>query len=1031
MGVYSTQLYKLLPQYARFLDDRGMLKHVCEAVQPEIDQLYSIVRNQARYYDPQLTDDRFLDFLQQFVGGAVQDGKWLGIGLNPDWPGYYKREVIPELWNYWQIKGTERGVRQAINLWLQLEQAKTSKVYIRLPLSKFPTEAPNSWFAWGDSYDSHLFQDYEDRLFFGAGDAPGVEHQPDYSTVRNITWAWEWGDIVADGGENISAIAPSTAKLAQWDSPRKASTPEPYPVEFGIGWSDRTLQSFLAPLINDESSHLGARRPWQHLFLNEFDWNKVFPNILDLNPEIYPALAVPTTFGWLEDIRHIKPLILIENKGAPQYRISTEIEIDGMQYGVLDAVGKKPGSIAGSSLYEPAPPSYAKNYPNYSPIYEAGDWWPFPVQDPYYTTEYEETIAEFGVWIPDYWDGMWWASAIAPREQGLLIPEINLPFFGFSDLSEEDYLSALVIPQDAPPSTSDYQPGMVVDDAASEQGFSPAGVTFQEQQLLYEFAEVNEGDAYPLENYQPALVVPQDASPSISDYQSGVVLTVDGIASESEQEFSPASVIFQEQQILYEFAEVNEGDAYPVENYQPGLVKDLVISNDVYTLPSINVWSIDLSDFQIADSLNRPPGEEWYLAWGAYIDRKTVEVFHPGSGCNLGIEIELDTHEIPSIDLGDYREGVNQLLSNSPPQLEPPIKIAEYVSPLDAGWEYYRQPDSDLGVVYKNVPPPIDISEIDMDIELDVPVIDREQVYLCNVFKRWTTGEILKWEEYREEIPQSDRNLFEIYPLLAQASVLENWQAVVETTNEIYLLKPTTAFWRNTETIRGEEEYFLSEQLGRKFYGKTRSQSFSFEDEMTNLHLEFVFRPKRGEMVRSLTLWLNDQQVHSQFFYDSLNFPVEACYGFKFFLPFTLPTGATNPDDNLAILDILPGLRDRLVKLQQLIPAQFVTQELQEEIETVYDQPVTVEGLRTTMTQVQKTLDKLLTSPRLGDLHHVEVIKSPTLQVVVRHGLGKEPAVTFTPDDGFDAEIEVYRPLDANTVRVTFTRPAQGRLFFN
>ncbi len=273
--------------------------------------------------------------------------------------------------------------------------------------------------------------------------------------------------------------------------------------------------------------------------------------------------------------------------------------------------------------------------------------------------------------------------------------------------------------------------------------------------------------------------------------------------------------------------------------------------------------------------------------------------------------------------------------------------------------------------------------------------------------------------------------MFEIYPLLAQASVLENWQAVVETTNEIYLLKPTTAFWRNTKTIRGEEEYFLSEHLGRKFYGKTRSQSFSFEDEMTNLHLEFVFRPKRGETVRSLTLWLNGQQVHSQFFYDSLNFPVEGCYGFKFFLPFTLPTGATNPDDNLAILDILPGLRDRLVKLQQLIPAQIVTQELQEEIETVYEQPVTVEGLRTTMTQVQKTLDKLLTSPNLGDLHHVEVIKSPTLQVIVRHGLGKEPAVTFTPDDGFDAEIEVYRPLDSNTVRVTFTKPAQGRLFFN
>lgn len=936
MGVYSTQLYKLLPQYARFLDDRGMLKHVCEAIQPEIDQLYSIVRNQARYYDPQLTDDRFLDFLQQFVGGAVQDGKWLGIGLNPNWPGYYKRQVIPELWQYWQIKGTERGVRQAINLWLQLEQAKTSKVYIRLPLSKVPSEAPNSWFSWGDCYDSHLFQDYEDRLFFGAGDAPGVEHRPDYFTVRNTSWLWEWGDIVPESGDAIApSLSLSTVKLAQWDAPRPSSTPEPYPVEFGIGWSDRTLDSFLAPIINDESSHLGARRPWQHLFLNEFDWNKTFPDIIELNPEVYPALAVPTTFGWLEDVRHIKPLILIEEEDAPQYRITTEMEIDGMQYGVLDVVRKNPGSIPGSSLYKPDSPSYAQNYPDYDPIYEAGDWWPFPVIDPYSTTEYEEIAAEFGVWVPDYWQGMWWASAISSNQQGILLPEITVPLLGANQRDQRlDYLSALVEAQ-------------------------------QQADAVYQSAVVVDGDI------------------SITGYQSAVV---------SE------TVVTEDSQIH-----------------------------------TIEVFAIDLSDFQMADSLRRPPGEWWYLPWGTYISKRPIQVYHPGSGCNPGIEVEIEAFEIPAIDLGESQIGTNQLLFNEPPQLEPPVKIAEYVSLLDAGWEYYRQPEPGLGSIYKNVPPPIDIHTIDMDITLDVPVVDRERVQLCNVFKRWSTGEILRLEEYKEEIPKEERDLFDTYPLLAKASVMENWQAVVETNDEIYVLKPTTAFWRNTETIRGEEEYFLSEHLGRKFYGQTRSQSFSFEDEMTNLHVEFVFRPKRGETVRSLTLWLDNQQVHSQSFYDSLSFPAEACYGFKFFIPFTLPTGATNPDDNLAILDILPGLRDRLVKLQQLVPAQVITQELEllEEIETVREQPVTIQGLRTTMNQIQGTLDRLLRSPRLGDLHHTEIIKSPTIQVTVRHGLGKEPAVTFTPDDGFDAEIEVYRPLDMNTVRVTFTKPAQGRLFFN
>lgn len=1034
MGVYSTQLYKLLPQHARFLDDRGILRHFCDAIQPEIDQLYGIVRNQARYYDPQLTDDRFLDFLQQFVGGAIRDGKWLGIGLDPDWPGYYKRQVIPELWQYWQLKGTERGVRQAINLWLRLEQAKTSKVYIRLPLSKFPTEAPNSWFSWGDCYDSHLFQDYEDRLFFGAGDAPGVEYRPDYYTVRNTSWLWEWGDIVPEG-VGVLAPTPSTTKLAKWDAPPPSASTEPYPVDFGISWSDRTLSSFLAPLINDEASHLGARRPWQHLFLNEFDWNKTFPNVLELNPEIYPALAVPTTFGWLEDIRHIKPLILIEHKDAPQYRFSTEIEIDGMQYGILDTVGATPGSIKGSSLYEPAPPSYAKNYPDYDPIYEAGDWWPFPVIDPYYTTEYEEIKAEFGVWIPDYWDGMWWASAITSSQQGILVSELKTPFFGFVESDGNEYLSAMVMFE--PPltleqrtnlsyqlaelTTKDIYPSSGYQAGSVEEGeYFTAVVTPIISGLSdgsYQIAEVTEGELFPLSSYQPGLIT-------------------EGSVVASYQGFAPAIVSFQyPPEPIYELAEVDEGDDYPAIDYQSGLV----ISDEIYALPIIDVFPIDLSDFQLADSLNRPPGEEWYLPWGTYIDRHKIEVFHPGSGCNPGIEIELDVDEIPVIDLGGYLEGANQLLFDNPPQLEPPVKIAEYISPLDDGWEYYRQPVPDLGAIYKNVPPPIDISAIDMDIELELPAIDRERVQLCNVFKRWSTGEILRWEEYKEEIPQSERDLFEIYPMLARASSLDNWQAVVETSDEIYLLRPTTAFWRNTETVRGEEEYFLSEHLGRKFYGKTRlgyayasrSQSFSFEEEMTNLHLEFVFRPKRGEVVRSLTLWLDGQQVHSQFFYDSLNFPVEACYGFKFFLPFTLPTGATNPDDNLAILDILPGLRDRLVKLQKLIPAEVVSQELLEEIETVYEQPVTIDGLRTTMTQIQGTLDRLLASPNLGDLHHTEIIKSPTLQVTVRHGLGKEPSVTFMSDDGFDAEIDVWRSLDANTVRVLFTKPAQGRLFFN
>ncbi len=865
MGVYSTKLYDLLPQYARYLDDRGILQHFCSAIQPEIDYLYSIIRNQSRYYDPRLTDDRFLDFLQQFVGGATDDDKWLGIGLNPEWSGYHKRRVIEELWTYWQIKGTERGIRKAIALWLQQDQARTSKVYIRLPLSKFPTEAPNSWFAWGDAYDSHLCQDYEDRQFFGAGDFPGVEYRPDYFTARSPIYLWEWGDLIPDS-EPLPLAQELDWTMARWDAPR-VKTLETYPVEFGIGWSDRFLSSELAPLVNDEASHLGARRPWQHLFLDQFQWNQVFHDIFDLNPQIYPALAVPTTFGWLELSNYIKPLLLIEDEKTPQYRTFTEIEIDGAQFGVLsDSSTTTPGTVPGSTLHKEPKPSYATHYPNYDPIYEAGDWWPFQVQDAYDEIQYRQEVSHFGVWSPDWWDGMWWGSAISPSDQGLLVP------------SAPDEIGELEV-------------------------------------------EVLE------------LAVP----------------------------------------------------------------------------------TINLDRINFGDAWGRPAAELWYLPWGEHIEQVPYVVHHPGSGCAPGLIAEIDEGMIlPTIDLGGTDIGTNLVLSGDPPAIDV-LQIANYFG-YDS-YEYYRKPDEDVRPVYI-FSSPIAVPEISMPLTIEVPAIDRTRVQLCNVFKNWSTGEILRLEDYKEEVSVAERGLFEVYPLIESASNMDNWQLLVEAVDEIYVLKPTTAFWRNTFTVRGEEEYFLSEYLGRKFYGGTRSQFFSFEQGHTNLHLEFVFRPKKYEKVRAVSLYLNDEQVAYQSHYEPLNFPVDGCYGFKLFVPFTLPTGATRPDDELAIIDILPGLREQFEKLTG---------------EGMYDQSLNMEGLRATMTQIRDGLATLIARPvGDGDLNYQYAIESPALQLKVRHGLGKQPSVTFSADDGYDAEIDVYRdPTDKSTVVVYFSKPAKGILYFN
>ena len=98
-----------------------------------------------------------------------------------------------------------------------------------------------------------------------------------------------------------------------------------------------------APEYTDKSSHLGPQRPWLHFSLKANEWNNIFPNIFPLSQEIWNAHADPTNFGWLNAPLK-KPLLLEENKQAPQYETVREYEIDGFHWNWMYPYASQPES---------------------------------------------------------------------------------------------------------------------------------------------------------------------------------------------------------------------------------------------------------------------------------------------------------------------------------------------------------------------------------------------------------------------------------------------------------------------------------------------------------------------------------------------------------------------------------------------------------------------------------------------------------------------------------------------------------------
>ena len=267
----SFDFYANLPAYARFVNDElgsGLLRHFCAAVQGELDKAYAFLDNAPTFHDPDFAPREWLPWLGQWVGLGTSGDHYLGIGINPNWPEERQRRLIKEAAAYWQIKGTVPGIKKAIQLWLWEESAK-SRLYFTFPFGRSPTQNPPNWWSYRTPYNVAGKLPFRQRKEFGDSTMPGTRYLPRAALL--LTQACEAG--------------------TRYEKPYPE---EPYRID-----SD-SLAASVSNQVENLHSRLGPNRPWLYFEeISDSEWNQIFPDIFELEPEIFPAVQRPTFMGVL------------------------------------------------------------------------------------------------------------------------------------------------------------------------------------------------------------------------------------------------------------------------------------------------------------------------------------------------------------------------------------------------------------------------------------------------------------------------------------------------------------------------------------------------------------------------------------------------------------------------------------------------------------------------------------------------------------------------------------------------------------
>lgn len=243
----SSNLYQLLPSYLRlFDDDEKIIKFICDqGIQPEIDIQLAVTRRLPDYFDlsNSLSWDR-LDWLGQLVGLGAIEGHYLGIGINPNWGIDQKIKLIENAGDYWKQKGTEAGVRQAIELWLNWEKQST-KLTLRSPFDDF-----SGWWEYDTPYDFNEGKTFKQQKAIGGGDY-AQDYQPSWTLLQTNGDYWQ----------------------------------------YDIPWNNQEFVITPAPVIQTQGSRMGARNVYLDFAVDEQDWRSLFPDYHTLALEIFPVLA--------------------------------------------------------------------------------------------------------------------------------------------------------------------------------------------------------------------------------------------------------------------------------------------------------------------------------------------------------------------------------------------------------------------------------------------------------------------------------------------------------------------------------------------------------------------------------------------------------------------------------------------------------------------------------------------------------------------------------------------------------------------
>ena len=272
------------------MDERGVLRHVCDAAQPTYDEILLSLAQLEFLVDPDYTPVEFLDWFQQFVALAPIGDRILGLGLDPGWAPLHKREVIKRAWRYWQTKGTERGVREALALWLRWEEAQTEPaVLIRLPWGTRPSATPPQWWGYTTRFDAWPTQKWDERQLLGSGDYL-QRYTPDWTIVQSDQTPWEYDD------------------------------------RFDQDFVERDVVA-----IDSPGSMLGPHAVWEHLTPGVDRWNEVFPGIHPLNEESWDIQARVGVFGWI-DGGETEPMVVRRSPATVQTQTVYDVEIIGFRY---------------------------------------------------------------------------------------------------------------------------------------------------------------------------------------------------------------------------------------------------------------------------------------------------------------------------------------------------------------------------------------------------------------------------------------------------------------------------------------------------------------------------------------------------------------------------------------------------------------------------------------------------------------------------------------------------------------------------